>query len=314
MEFKRWPAFLALTFTVSFRAFALAQELNSQPDVPRTDSQPVIGTIVVEGEEQSAEKPKTEQPPEPGAVQGYILSDEMGALIRLHGLDTASSFIRMKPLDAENLPKFVIGVSLTEVPDSLRAHIQLADGACIMVGAVVPESPAAQAGFQQYDILLKAGDQDLKHSKELQELVDASEGKPLSITLHRQGEEKTLEVTPIKREELKNVPDMVDHQTLLNRMLLDLPNGQASSPLNFTFPSAQLPMGHPVPVDALTDSIRALTEQIERLKGSIDKLEQNQTGDGGRDAERKENNRAKDDGDCWKLPRRDRLTTLISIS
>ena len=43
MEFRRWTSFAVLTGSLSVQAYALGQELNSQPTVPAD-----IGTIVVE--------------------------------------------------------------------------------------------------------------------------------------------------------------------------------------------------------------------------------------------------------------------------
>ena len=329
MEIKRWPAFLALTFSLSFRAFALAQELNDKPDDPSTGSPPVIGTIVFEGEGK-AEEPSTEKPDVEGPDDDskYILLEDGGAVgpIRVGGGQYIRGF-NFTGVDPENLPKFVIGVSLTEVPDSLRAHIKLATGAGIMIGAVVPESPAAKAGLQQYDILLKSGDQDLKQPKDLQDLVDAAETKLISITLQRAGELLTLDVTPMKREELKMVPPLgLDfppgfEQTAGNSASwLQIMNGQAlPAPLNMnSFPPGFSPVspavGNPAQVEALTDSIRALTEQIERLQRSVDRLEGKPENDSGERLDDKAQDREKDDGDCRKVPRRNRLTTLISIS
>lgn len=285
MEIKRWPAFLALTFSVSFRAFALAQELNDKPDAPSVGTPPVIGTIVVEDGEKTVEKSVGELPPGSGHKSGYIIVDAgTGTPIGLGGGQDSSVF-GLNVVDPATLPKFVIGVSLTEVPDSLRAHIKLAAEASIMVGAVVPLSPAAKAGLQQYDILLKAGDQNLHQPKELQDLVDASEAKPLSITIQRQGEQMTLDVTPIKREELKtpapvfDFPSGIENVDAHSRTWLQTLNGQAMpAPLNMNslppgFSPFSPPVGNPPQVEALTDSIRKLTEQVERLQGAIDKLE-----------------------------------------
>ena len=195
-------------------------------------------------------------------------------------------------------PKFVIGVSLSEVSESLRAHVSLPEGVGLLVGSIVPESPAALAGLQQYDILLKAGETDLKHPKELQTLVDSSEGKSVSISRLRKGELETIVVTPIPRADLQ-FPS-----TFPTNGEFNLP-----SPMNFTFmiPNGQLPPGVSIPgtegspeqMEALTESIRSLTEQIERLKRSIDRIEKQQ-GDQ-KDSGESENNRAKEDGDCWKL-------------
>lgn len=302
MEFKRWPAFLALTFSVSFRALALAQELDDKPADAAVGSQNVTGTIVVEEGEKAAENPPEETPADQinreNGVKLFSKEHEFS-----DGIIRGNYYIDPGPVDPATLPKFVIGVSLTEVPDSLRAHIKLAEGAGIMVGAVVPESPATKAGLQQYDILLKAGDRDLKQPKDLQDLVDAAETKPLSLTLQRAGEQKMIDVTPIKREDLKfdtdsqeikhmilwnqTAPPLQAHWTTLMGSDLDsvlLQNG-VNSALKLTSEGVPAVSANPPQVEALTISIRALTEQIERLQRAVDRLEQKpgQRDEGARD-------------------------------
>ena len=276
MEIKRWQTLAAVVCSLSFQVISLAQDSeSSQVDIGKRE---VIGTIVVDG--------------------------------------TVSS-------NVDTAPKFVIGVSLSEVPESLRAHIALPDGTGVMVGSIVPDSPAAKSELQQYDILLKSGDKELKHPKDLQEIVDASEGKPVSITLQRRGEPRTVEVSPIKREELKFTPNAVvnwpavpGNMTLFMQNGRLIPNGQlppgmilpSSIPDQIAFP---FPANNPQQIEALTESIRNLTEQVKRLQGAVDRMDkQPETND----EKPEENNRAKDEGDCQKIPRRNRLTTLISFS
>ena len=221
------------------------------------------------------------------------------------------------PTDSETAPKFVIGVSLSEVPESLRAHLALPEGTGVMVGSIVPDSPSAMSELLQYDILLKSGDKELKHPKDLQEIVDASEGKPVSITLQRKGEQKTVEVTPIKREELKLTRNgVLNWPSVPGNLTLMMQNGQlppgmilqstVQNPMAFPFPA-----NNPQQIEALTESILNLTEQVKRLQQAVDRMEKNPDAN---DDKPQENNRAKDEGDCFQVPRRNRLTTLICIS
>jgi regulator of sigma E protease len=61
-----------------------------------------------------------------------------------------------------------------------------------------PGSPAAEAGFQNGDVILAAGNQSsIAHAK-LIEMIKASEGKPLTLQIERAGVPKTLVVTPRK--------------------------------------------------------------------------------------------------------------------
>ncbi len=338
MEFKRWTSFAVLTASLSVQAYALGQELNGKPTVPAD-----IGTVVVEEGDKAPEKPPGNATTPPPGFPDLIFSEGNGVRIRFVNTGTGTGvyvaeevpgtgvntgvadFDRDARFYIQQLPKFVIGIALAEVPESLRAHIKLAEGTGIMIGSVIPDSPAAKAGFQQYDVLLKAGDKELKQMKELQELVDATEAKPISITLQRAGEQKTIEVTPIKREELKVEANPLDsflyykatqkEQPLDARWIDALGRVAPTTGIWLTDTSA-LPVSaaNPPPVEALTDSIRKLTEQIERLQQAVDRLEKK--------PEPKENEnhgyRAKDrhpnQGDCLQSPRHNPLTTLISIS
>ena len=270
MELKRWPSFLAMTFMFSFRAFSFAQELNDKPDVPSLDKPVAGGAIVAEEAREEDDKSVSGEPSPP---------------INLHDLlkhqDESSN-----PAPTER-PKFMIGVSLAEVPASLRAHITLEDKQGIMVGRVMPDSPAAKAGLQQYDIILGSGDKKLSHPKELQNLVDAAGEKPVTVTVQRRGELKTIEITPLKREafpvpeghtlppgfmvgspvpSLRIVSGVPQGFMLPNGRLIILPNSDSQN---------QVP---PAAVDAdqigsLTHSIQALTQQMAQLQQAIDRLE-----------------------------------------
>jgi len=261
MDIKRWPTFLALMFTLSFRVFAFAQGSNDKPDVPRVEPQAPTGTIVV------GEVVEGVRDPNRKLVDGKEVIEIPNATGKpVYVLAAPGQAV---PFIFSSSSKMMIGVSMAVLPDSLRAHLSLAEGTGILVGAVVPNGPAAKAGLQQYDILLKAGGQDLKQAKDLLVLIEASESKPISIQYQRRGELKTVEVTPVKREEMTLTASSIGQDAPL---VFNLTNGQ---PLNLTnakvnFTSSTVP---PAPLDSLTKSIQALTEQVERLQKSIDQLE-----------------------------------------
>ncbi len=55
--------------------------------------------------------------------------------------------------------KYMIGVSCQPVNDSLRAHLDLPEGAGLIVtGEPTADSPAEKAGIQNHDVLMYAGD------------------------------------------------------------------------------------------------------------------------------------------------------------
>lgn len=92
-----------------------------------------------------------------------------------------------------------IGAMCVPVEEALRSQLRLAEGQGLLVTDVVPKSPAANAGIQRHDILLKAGDQALADVPSLSKVVAA--GEKFSMELLRGGEKTTLDVTPADRQD-----------------------------------------------------------------------------------------------------------------
>ncbi|MBR8826619.1 MAG: trypsin-like peptidase domain-containing protein [Gomphosphaeria aponina SAG 52.96 = DSM 107014] len=67
----------------------------------------------------------------------------------------------------------------------------------VLIVQVVPNSPAATAGFQPGDVIQKVGDQPVETAVDVQEQVEASEiGNVLEVEILRHGETKTVQVQP----------------------------------------------------------------------------------------------------------------------
>nr|HPG89813.1 site-2 protease family protein [Hyphomicrobium sp.] len=64
------------------------------------------------------------------------------------------------------------------------------------VEAVVPEMPAAKAGFMPGDKILQIGDRSIESFDELQRIVGVSAGQELSFLVERGGDQITLTATP----------------------------------------------------------------------------------------------------------------------
>jgi hypothetical protein len=97
--------------------------------------------------------------------------------------------------------RYWLGVEFLPVIPPLRAQLNLADREGLLVEMVSPGSPAAGGGIQQYDVLLRAGDQRLAAPRDLIEALDASGGAKLKIELLRGGKPRTIEVLPAPRPE-----------------------------------------------------------------------------------------------------------------
>lgn len=73
-------------------------------------------------------------------------------------------------------------------------------GLPIVVGSIAPGSPAAEAGFQEGDRLLKVGDEDVKSSAQVTEYIRSHDAQKIPITVERNGQTMTI-TSPERRLE-----------------------------------------------------------------------------------------------------------------
>ena len=69
-----------------------------------------------------------------------------------------------------------------------------------IVGSVHPKNAAMDAGIQAGDVILRAGGQDVTAFQQLPPIIEASAGKPVALTVWRNGEVKDLTLTPNRRD------------------------------------------------------------------------------------------------------------------
>lgn len=103
-----------------------------------------------------------------------------------------------------------IGVQLDPepLPELLQKHLQVTTG--VVVTEVFEESPAAKAGIQPGDILLRAGKTKLAGPPDLIDAVTAAGEKPFKLALLREGKELEIELTPVKRQATEDPADAAD--------------------------------------------------------------------------------------------------------
>ena len=86
-----------------------------------------------------------------------------------------------------------IGVSVETVSSDMKSY-GIPEGAVVRV--VNEDSPAEKAGLKENDIITKADDEDITSSNDLvSKIKKASKGDKITLTVYRQGEEKTIELT-----------------------------------------------------------------------------------------------------------------------
>jgi carboxyl-terminal processing protease len=114
----------------------------------------------------------------------------------LTGLDPYSSWI--PPQDLTKFEQYIdqefIGIGLQMLPNTTRAEIQ----------NVLPESPAARAGVRSGDLLVEVDSKPVTGlaPPEINRLMTGPEGRPVTITLKRTGEENPLKLE-ITRERIQ---------------------------------------------------------------------------------------------------------------
>lgn len=94
-----------------------------------------------------------------------------------------------------------LGAVIAPVPPETAAQLGLADGVGVVLRDIVPNSPAAKAGLQKYDILIQLGETPVGDPASIGQTLDKTEGKPIQTEYYRQGKLETVELTPEKRPE-----------------------------------------------------------------------------------------------------------------
>ncbi len=128
-------------------------------------------------------------------------------------------------------PVVFLGVYTTRISPTLSAQLKLPTGMGLTIRHIVPNSPAAEAGLKEHDILRKFEDQILIHPQQLQVLTHArDEGDSISFTILRKGKEIKVEA------KLKTKKPEKYNRGHKSRFGIDRPNGYEKGKKNFSPP------------------------------------------------------------------------------
>lgn len=98
-----------------------------------------------------------------------------------------------------------LGVEIKEAPAALTSQLNVPEGQGLIVKFVQPDSPAAEAGFQQHDLLLKLDDQILVDPRQLAVLVRGhKDGDSVRLTYLRGGKETSTKVKLAQHEVIEH--------------------------------------------------------------------------------------------------------------
>lgn len=89
-----------------------------------------------------------------------------------------------------------IGIAPPFVARRLRQAVGLPERDGLLVRDVEVDSPAAAAGIQEGDLIVKAADRDIREVDDLFEAIASVTDAPLSLTLVRGTKERSVKVTP----------------------------------------------------------------------------------------------------------------------
>ena len=104
---------------------------------------------------------------------------------------------RAEPRKAEpRAPKPWMGISPEELPDELRAQLDLPEGEGLLITEVVAGGPAEKAGLKKNDILTKIDGKAVKGEESLAKfMASAKAGQEATLTVLRKSKEQTIKVT-----------------------------------------------------------------------------------------------------------------------
>jgi serine protease Do len=98
-------------------------------------------------------------------------------------------------VDRGHVERGYLGVEIGTVTRELAENLGLKKPEGVVVGNVLPDSPAAVAGVQEQDVIVAFNGEPIKSSRELQTLVERTKiGERRSMTVMRDGKERKLDV------------------------------------------------------------------------------------------------------------------------
>lgn len=129
-------------------------------------------------------------PPDAGNAAAPLDPDKMGGPEK-----------RSPRFERKTEQRTFLGIETSPVPPVVAAQLGLPEGFGLVVEFVVPDSPAAAAKIERYDILTRIDDQRLVNPMQLASLVRSfPEGKDVALTVLRKGQESTVTAKLVRKE------------------------------------------------------------------------------------------------------------------
>jgi regulator of sigma E protease len=109
------------------------------------------------------------------------------------GLAAASPWKRLAVMFAGPFMNLLTAVLIYSI---IFSRVGVPDTNRVLISSLTSNGPAAQAGFQDGDILVSGNGQPIHNYDELRRIVDANENKPVVFLVDRKGQQVELTVTP----------------------------------------------------------------------------------------------------------------------
>ena len=129
-----------------------------------------------------------------GSGSGYSIDRPAGSTDNLQPPPLTPYTPQTKPLPSSRPAR--LGIVPGTVPQAVVAQLELSGFPGVLVTKVMPDSPAAKAGLQENDVIIKRGDISLSGPRSVTEaLSEKVPGDKITAVFYRKGKRETADVT-----------------------------------------------------------------------------------------------------------------------
>jgi membrane-associated protease RseP (regulator of RpoE activity) len=143
--------------------------------------------------------------------------------------------------DAAAKTEYWIGVGCAELPDVLKAQLDLPDGQGVLVDEVVADSPAERAGLKAYDVIFAVDGKAVGDPQAIAAAVRQAGDHDVKLEFLRAGRKETLSVKPGPRP--KSIGPQQQDQRSIRQWVERLGRGPEAMHFKFFHPGMVLPPG-----------------------------------------------------------------------
>ena len=125
---------------------------------------------------------------------------QMEELRRRFGENAPNGFLAPQDGEIAAAPsKYWIGATVEPTPELLVAQLPINEGEGILLQYVVPDSPAAKAGLQRFDVVVKIDGAPIANASDVAKIVDKTGDKTVKVEFFRKGKLTETKLTPAER-------------------------------------------------------------------------------------------------------------------